>query len=358
MTLDITKDLVTITRQLVDIESVSGNEKLIADLVEENLRQLPWLEVIRDGDTVIARTNFKKDKRVLLAGHLDTVPVANNLPSKLIQVEGETRIYGRGACDMKGGVAVLLKLAAELKSARHDLTWIFYDHEEVEREKNSLTSIARQNPQYLAADFAILGEPSRAKIEAGCKGTMRLEVISRGLAAHSGRAWAGKNAIHGLAGALQALANYQAKEVEIDGLVYREALNAVGISGGIAANVIPDLATLTLNYRYAPSIDHHEALKHVQEVLKGLELEISVTDYADGALPGLDYPIVKEFIDSFEAAQIFAKQGWTDVARFSELKVPAVNFGPGDPLLAHTDNEYIPAQDLTTCFEALVKFLN
>lgn len=350
--------LTALTRAIVDTESVSGNESLLADRVEATLRSASHLEVIRDGDTVIARTHAGRAERVILAGHLDTVPVANNLPSSLEVVEGEERLIGRGACDMKGGVAVFLALACVLDNPRHDLTWIFYDHEEVDASLNSLTRLARERPELLEADFAILGEPSNGGVEAGCKGTLRVRLTARGVAAHSGRAWIGKNAIHGLAGALTRLAEYVPKDVEIDGLLYRECLNAVAIEGGIATNVIPDHASMLVNYRFAPNVTEAEALAHVEEVFAGLDLEIEVTDSSGGALPGLTRPAARDFLAALgDDVSVEAKQGWTDVARFSALGTPAVNFGPGDPLLAHTDGEFIPTAALTKCYESLERFL-
>ncbi|WP_250258720.1 succinyl-diaminopimelate desuccinylase [Dermabacter sp. Marseille-Q3180] len=350
--------LTELARAIVDTESVSGNETALADKVETTLRAAGHLEVIRDGDTVIARTHLDRAERVILAGHLDTVPVAGNLPSCVQVVDGQERLIGRGACDMKGGVAVFLALACALETPRHDLTWIFYDHEEVDASLNSLTRLARERPELLEADFAILGEPSNGGVEAGCKGTMRVRLTARGVAAHSGRAWIGKNAIHGLAGALTRLAEYEPKDVEIDGLVYRECLNAVAIDGGIATNVIPDRAEILVNYRFAPNVTENEALAHVKHVFAGLDLEFEVTDSSGGALPGLTRPAARDFLAALgNDVSVEAKQGWTDVARFSALGTPAVNFGPGDPLLAHTDGEFIPTVALTQCYESLERFL-
>jgi succinyl-diaminopimelate desuccinylase len=357
--LDPRADIVELTAAIVDIESVSGNERALADAVERALHEhAPHLEVLRDGDTVIARTHRGLPQRVLLAGHLDTVPLAGNLPSTRRTREGREELVGRGTCDMKGGVAVFLKLAVEAVAAPMDLTWIFYDHEEVAAADNALTRIAAENPEYLAADFAILGEPTSAAVEGGCKGTMKLEVRARGAAAHSARDWVGDNAIHHLAPVLERLAAYEARRAVIDGLEYREGLNAVAIAGGIAGNVIPDRASLTLNYRFAPDTSVAEAEAHVREVLAGLDLEIEVTDAAGGALPGLDAAAARGFLAALgEGVPVAAKQGWTDVARFSALGTPAVNFGPGDPLLAHTDDEHVPLADLETALAGLRRFL-
>ncbi|APX34509.1 succinyl-diaminopimelate desuccinylase [Brachybacterium sp. P6-10-X1] len=357
--LDPHADIVELTAAIVDIESVSGNETALADAVEAALRtHADHLEVIRDGDTVIARTHRGLDRRVLLAGHLDTVPVAENLPSSRRTRDGREELVGRGSCDMKGGVAVFLKLAVEAVTAPVDLTWVFYDHEEVAAADNSLTRIAAEHPEYLAADFAILGEPTSAGVEGGCKGTMKLAVTARGIAAHSARDWVGDNAIHHLAPVLERLASYEARRAVIDGLEYRECLNAVGISGGIAGNVIPDRATALLNYRFAPDTSVDQAEAHVREVLAGLDLEITVTDSSAGALPGLSDPAAADFLAALgQGVTLAAKQGWTDVARFAALGTPAVNFGPGDALLAHTDDEHVPLEDLRSALEALRRWL-
>jgi succinyl-diaminopimelate desuccinylase len=357
--LDPAADIVDLTAAIVDIESVSGHERALADAVEQALRaHALHLEVLRDGDTVIARTRRGRERRVLLAGHLDTVPVARNLPSSRRLREGREELVGRGTCDMKGGVAVMLKLAVEAADSPMDLTWVFYDHEEVAAADNSLTRLAAEHPEYLEADFAILGEPTSAGVEGGCKGTMKLEVTARGIAAHSARDWVGDNAIHHLAPVLERLAAYEARRAVIDGLEYRECLNAVAISGGIAGNVIPDRASATLNYRFAPDTSVAAAEEHVREVLAGLDLEIEVTDSAPGALPGLDTPAAREFLAALGGeVPLAAKQGWTDVSRFSALGTPAVNFGPGDPLLAHTDDEHVPLEDLRVALEGLRRYL-
>ncbi|WP_193104280.1 succinyl-diaminopimelate desuccinylase [Brachybacterium sp. FME24] len=356
--LDPRTDIVELTAAIVDIESVSGNEEALADAVEAALREhAVHLEVIRDGDTVIARTHRGLDQRVLLAGHLDTVPVADNLPSSRRLREGREELVGRGTCDMKGGVAAFLALAVEADAAPVDLTWIFYDHEEVAAADNSLTRLATEHPEYLAADFALLGEPTSAGVEGGCKGTMKLEVTARGIAAHSARDWVGDNAIHHLAPVLERLSAYEARRAVIDGLEYRECLNAVAISGGIAGNVIPDRAGATLNYRFAPDTSVAQAEAHVREVLDGLDLDIVVTDAAAGALPGLADDAARAFLAALGDVPVAAKQGWTDVARFAALGTPAVNFGPGDPLLAHTDDEHVPLQDLRVVLDSLRRWL-
>jgi succinyl-diaminopimelate desuccinylase len=355
-------DLVALTRTICDIPSVSGDEKALADAIEAVLRGCPHLEVLRDGDALVARTNLGRDRRVVVAGHIDTVPIADNLPTRLVGEGAGTELWGRGTVDMLGGVAVALALAAELgapgSEPAHDLTWIFYDHEEVDSALNGLGRLARNHPELLNGDFAILGEPSNAGIEGGCNGTMRIELRTRGVAAHSARAWTGENAIHAVAPALARLAAYEPREVEVDGLVYREGLNAVRIEGGLAGTVIPDSCTVEVNYRFAPSRSVEEAEAHLREVFEGFDL--LVTDAASGARPGLDDPLAAQFVKSVLATTggvPAPKYGWTDVARFSELGVPAVNFGPGDPLLAHKDDEHLPVAQLAQCRDALRAWL-
>ena len=352
--IDLSADVVTLTRQLCDVPSVSGDETRLADAVEAALREHPHLEVLRDGDAVVARTHLGRARRVVVAGHLDTVPVAGNLPTRL---EGDV-LWGRGTVDMKGGVAVALHLAAALTEPVHDVTWVFYDHEEVAADLNGLGRVAAHHPDWLEADFAVLGEPSDGGLEGGCNGTLRAEVRLTGVAAHSARAWVGVNAVHAAGEVLRWLEAYEPATVEVDGLAYREGLNAVLVSGGVATNVIPDSCVVTVNYRFAPSRDVDEAVAHVREVLDGYD--VVVTDSAPGARPGLDAPAAQEF-----AAAVLAvtggrpapKYGWTDVARFSALGVPAVNFGPGDPLLAHKDDERVPVAQVELCHRALRAWL-
>jgi succinyl-diaminopimelate desuccinylase len=354
MALNLDGDLVTLLRALIDLESVSGDEAGIADEVEAALRPLAHLDVVRDGNVVVARTDLGRADRVVVAGHLDTVPIAGNVPSRVTGSGEEAVVWGRGSCDMKGGVAVQLAAAAALTAPTRDLTWIFYDNEEVEESRNGLARIGRNRPELLAGSFAVLGEPSNAGIEGGCQGTMRVEVTLTGVAAHSARAWMGDNAIHAAGALLSRLAAYRPAEVEVDGLVYREGLNAVRISGGIAGNVIPDRCVVEVNYRFAPDKSPAQAEAYLREVLAGFDL--AVTDAAAGARPGLDQPAAAEFLAAV-GGQARPKFGWTDVARFSALGIPAVNFGPGDPSKAHADDEFCPAADLRTCFDAFVRWL-
>ena len=348
--LDLSLSSVELTRQLCDIESVSGNERAIADAIVVALAGLGHLEIVRDGDAVVARTNLGRDRRVVIAGHIDTVPVNDNLPVR----EEDGFLIGRGTADMKGGVAVALKLAAELVAPPVDLTWIWYDHEEVDSSLNGLGRLASSRPDLLAADFAILGEPTSATVEGGCNGTARIDIRLHGVRAHSARAWVGHNAIHDAAPVLAILAGYVPAELEVDGLVYREGLNAVGITGGVAGNVIPDEAVVSVNYRFAPSRSADEAIAHLREVFAGYDVQI--TDIAEGARPGLDAPLAQEFLAAVGGVAS-PKYGWTDVARFSALGIPAVNYGPGDPLKAHADDERVAIEEILACERGLRAWL-
>ena len=340
-----------LTRALCDIDSVSGNEQQIADAIVDALAGFPHLEVTRDGNAIVARTNLGRERRVLIAGHIDTVPVNNNLPTR---VDGAF-IVGRGTVDMKAGVAVQLKLAAELVAPSVDVTWIWYDNEEVDDELNGLGRLARNHPELLRGDFAILGEPTDGDVEGGCNGTLRAELRTSGVRAHSARAWVGKNAIHAASGILSALANYQTRDVEVDGLVYRESLNAVAISGGVAGNVIPDECVVTVNYRFAPSRSGAEAVEHIRELFP--EAQCTIVDLAEGARPGLDAPLAQEFVRAI-GGEAKPKYGWTDVARFSALGIPAVNYGPGNPFLAHADDERVDTAQILDCERGLRTWLS
>ena len=331
-----------ITAQICDIPSVSGSERAIADAIDAALRPLQHLHVERKGDTIVARTELGRAERVVVAGHLDTVPIAKNLPTRR---DGDM-LWGRGTVDMKGGVAVALRLAAHVDRPIRDVTYVFYDHEEVEAARSGLARVVRDNAEWLAGDFAVLMEPTAAQVEAGCNGTMRAEITVRGRAAHSARPWMGSNAVHAAGGVLDRLRSYLPAEVDVDGLAYREAMNAVDIRGGIAGNVIPDTCVVTVNYRFAPSRDEDEAEKLVRELFDGYE--VTIVDSAPGAMPGLTHPAASAFIAAV-GAEPRPKYGWTDVARFTALGVPAVNYGPGDPNLAHADDERVDVAEIDRC---------
>lgn len=352
--LNLNSDVSELTRELCDIESVSGNEREIADAIESALRSFSHLGVVRDGDAIVASTNLGRTKRVIIAGHIDTVPVADNLPTKLMSFEREQVIWGRGSVDMKAGVSVMLKLAATVTEPVVDVTWVFYDNEEVEASKNGLGRLMRNQPDLIKGSFAVLCEPTAAVVEGGCNGTMRAELVFTGKKAHSARPWMGENAIHKLGSALEFLSNFEPEQVDVDGLVYKESLNAVLVSGGIATNVIADRATLTVNYRFAPSKSEKQAGEYLKSLFTGCE--ITIVDSAPGARPGLQRPEAMAFVAAV-GATVQPKYGWTDVARFSELGIPAVNYGPGDPNKAHADDESLPVSQIYACENGLRNFL-
>jgi succinyl-diaminopimelate desuccinylase len=349
--LDPTADVVTLTQQLVDIESVSHHEHEIADAVEAALGTLGHLTLTRRGHTIVARTDLGLGERVVIAGHLDTVPLNDNLPARL---EGGV-LHGLGSCDMKGGDAVMLKLATDVTTPNRDLTFIFYEAEEVDSVFNGLRKLTESDPGLLEADFAILMEPSNAAIEAGCQGTMRVDVRTTGERAHSARSWKGVNAIHLAAPVLARLNDYVARQPVIDGLTYHEGLNATGIRGGVAGNVVPDECVVEVNFRFAPDRSETEAEAFVRDFFEGYD--VTVTDMAAGALPGLDRPAAKAFVDAV-GGEVAPKFGWTDVAQFTRLGVPAVNFGPGDPMFAHKQDEHVPIEHIERCERILKEWLS
>jgi succinyl-diaminopimelate desuccinylase len=353
VTLDLSADIVTLTAALCDMESVSRDEAAICDAIEAALSPLAHLEVTRLGNSLVARTSLGRPERVVLAGHIDTVPLTKDPANLPTWREGDD-LWGRGTVDMKGGVAVQLKAALVTEPSR-DLTFVFYEGEEIDSQYNGLLHIHQQRPELISdADFAVLLEPTGAIVEGGCKGTLRAEVTTKGIAAHSARPWNGHNAIHDASEVLGRLVAYEPETVVVDGLEYREAMNAVGITGGIAGNVIPDRCVVTINYRYAPDKSPEDALAVVRQLFTGYVVEVE--DNAGGARPGLDRPAAQAFVEAL-GVDVVAKQGWTDVARFSAMGVPAVNFGPGDPNLAHHDEERCPVDQLESAEAALLRWL-
>ncbi|MFE6746495.1 succinyl-diaminopimelate desuccinylase [Kitasatospora purpeofusca] len=336
--LDLSADPIVLTAALVDIPSVSGGEDRLADAIERALRGLPRLDVHRVGNTVVAATSFGRAERVVLAGHIDTVEVAGNVPSRV----ADGALYGCGTCDMKSGVAVQLKLARTVGAGPvvpdRDLTFVFYECEEVGLDRNGLGLLARERPEDLAADLAVLLEPTDCLVEAGCQGSLLARIAVDGVRAHSARSWLGDNALHRTAPVLDRLAAYEARRVEIDGLVYREGLNAVRITGSFPSGAVPDRCELDINFRFAPDRSEEEAAAHVRELFGDYAPVIVST--RPGALPGLGRPIVADFAAAVGGTPR-AKFGWTDVARFAQLGVPAVNYGPGNPDLAHKPDEHV-----------------
>ncbi|MBW3081268.1 succinyl-diaminopimelate desuccinylase [Bifidobacterium saguinibicoloris] len=383
--------------QIMTVYSVSDDEGPLADDIEAFLKTYAHLTVRRHGDTVVASTAFGLPNRVILAGHIDTVPVIDNFPPRwlepgdpLIRADvaeahpGERVLWGRGATDMKASDAVMLQLAAVLDGAtpetlpKVDLTYVFYDHEEVVAEKNGLRKVVEAHPDWVEGDFAIIGEPTSCGIEGGCNGTIRFDVVTHGVAAHSARAWMGENAIHKAADILNRLNAYNDRgpaDVEVDGLVYREGLNATLISGGKGTNVIPDECRVHVNYRFAPDKTVAEAKALMMGVDAGAELGngehvatggvfegygIEMRDESPSARPGMDAPLavsLAKLVKERTGRDPLAKLGWTDVARFSQLGVPAVNLGAGDPLLAHKHDEQLPESDLTLLADILLRWL-
>lgn len=352
--LDLSLGAADLTARLVDFPSVSGNEKALADAIEQALCAVPHLTVDRYGNNVVARTELGRAERVILAGHIDTVPIADNVPSHL---DDDGILWGCGTSDMKSGVAVQLRIAATVPAPNRDLTFIFYDNEEVAAHLNGLGHLAEARPRWLTGDFAVLLEPSDTQVEGGCQGTLRVLLRTTGERAHSARGWMGANAIHGAAPILARLASYQPRRPVIDGLEYREGLNAVRIEGGVANNVIPDECTVAVNFRYAPDRTPEEALAHVREVFADCGVaEFTVDDHSGGALPGLSHPAAVAFMRAVGGTPQ-PKFGWTDVSRFSALGVPAVNYGPGDALYAHKRDERVAVDRIRHCEQRLRAWL-
>ncbi|MEU6663301.1 succinyl-diaminopimelate desuccinylase [Streptomyces sp. NPDC046821] len=352
--LDLTQDAAVLTAQLVDFPSPSGQEKGLADAVENALRALPHLTVDRYGNNVVARTNLGRAERVILAGHIDTVPIADNVPSRL---DENGILWGCGSTDMKSGVAVQLRIAQTVTEPNRDLTFVFYDNEEVAAHLNGLGHVAAAHPDWLEGDFAILLEGTDGEVEGGCQGTLRVILTTKGERAHSARAWMGSNAIHKAAPILERLAAYEPRKPVVDGLEFHEGLNAVRVEGFVATNVIPDSCSVTVNFRYAPDRSEQEAEEFVRDFFAGCDIDdYVVDDHTGGARPGLDHPAAAAFMAAV-GGQARPKFGWTDVSRFSALGVPAVNYGPGDPIFAHKVDERVDTAKILACEERLHSWL-
>jgi len=329
--------------RLVAIDSISRNEAALAILVFDELCSVEHLVVERVGDNVIARTEGFHAHRILVAGHLDTVP---GDPS-LAVIEGD-RLTGLGACDMKGSLAVMLELAKDTAKRTFDITWVFYAREEIARSESGLLEIAQLRPDLLQADAAIVAEPTGGAVEAGCQGTLRLGLTVQGLRAHTARPFTGRNAIHRLGAAINQVAQYEPRVAVVDGIAFTEQLQVVSVGGGIAPNVVPDSATLVLNHRVAPDRSRDQAVSAVREYLSDLLEDadvLEVLDWAPAAPPSLTHPVIQSLVAA-SGQPARAKVGWTDVATLHEMGIPATNFGAGDPLLAHRSDEFVTESEL------------
>ena len=331
--------------------SESRDEGPITDWFEAELRAVAGLDVTRVGDNVVARTDLGRATRLVLAGHTDTVPAHGNAEPR---ITGDT-LWGLGSTDMKGGLAIMLDMARTVTAPAVDVTYVFYAREEIGAAESGLEEVFVARPDLMVGDVALLGEPTTAVIEAGCQGTMRLVVTLNGARAHTARAWMGRNAIHRLGEVLGRVADAEWRRPVIDGCEYREALQAVGIEGGVANNVVPDRATVTLNHRFAPDRTPDEAEAVVRAIVDpALEQGdlVERVDSAPAAAPGLDHPLLAALIER-NGLEVRAKLGWTDVARFSSRGIPAANFGPGEATIAHTAEERLDREPLERTAVAL-----
>jgi succinyl-diaminopimelate desuccinylase len=349
-------DLLALTAELVDIPSESHHERAITDYVEQRLTAVPWLRIDRVGDNLVARTTFDRDVRVVIAGHTDTVPANANLPARL---DGDV-LWGCGSADMKSGLAVMIALAETMPSPVVDVSYVFYAAEEVADRYNGLRRLFAERPDLVAGDVALLGEPTDGVVEAGCQGNLRAEVVLHGARAHTARPWMGRNAVHRLGTVLGRLEAYEGRRPVLDGCEFREAMQAVEVAGGVAGNVVPDMATLVINHRFAPDRTPPEAEAHVRGVVDDIlepDDSFRVVDCAPGAAPALDHPLLAALIARNDLS-VRAKLGWTDVARFAAHGVPAANYGPGDATLAHTRHEWVGRDPIERTYRALADLFN
>lgn len=349
--------LLQLTAELVDIPSVSHDEGRAAAFVTAMLSGADHLEVTRIGDNVVARTSLGRPGRLLVAGHLDTVPANGN---ERAIIDGD-RCSGLGAADMKGGVAVMLELAKRVVEPAVDVTYVWYACEEVDQRDSGLIEVEAAGADLLSADAAVLAEPTSAIVEAGCQGVLRIAVHLGGERAHTARPWMGVNAIHRLGPLFERLERFVERRPVIDGCEYREALQAVRVDGGVANNVVPDTARLVLNHRFSPDRTKDEAFEAVCELLvpaidQALGDRVVLEDWSPAAAPNLGHRMLA-FLVAASGTAPRAKLGWTDVSFFAERGVPAANFGPGDPLLAHTAGEWVGRDELELVRAGLEKLL-
>jgi succinyl-diaminopimelate desuccinylase len=325
-------DLAQTTLRLVDTASESRNEAAAVALIRELLPGTPTFD---DGEVLLYG-----DGPVVLAGHLDTIPAQGNLPGRI----ADGAVHGVGASDMKGGVAVMVELARAGAPARY----LFFTREEVPVTESPLPALFATD-LLDGVELAVVMEPTDCILHAGCLGNIQARVTFHGESAHSARPWTGVNAIHELVRGLQTLAELEPRDVELDGLTYREVVSAVRVEGGIAANVVPASASVELNFRYMGD----GAEQRLRALVPHGELEIlSNSPSAPPALGNRQARRLRELVPA-----VAPKQAWTPVAQFAEQGIDAINYGPGLTRYAHRQDEQVPIANLEQAYETLRAFL-
>jgi succinyl-diaminopimelate desuccinylase len=223
-------ELAETTLQLVNAPSESRNEAPAVELVRS---LVPGEPVFDDGEVLLYG-----DGPVVLAGHVDTIPAQGNLPGKI----EDGAVHGLGASDMKGGVAVMVELARAGVPGRY----LFFTREELPLSESPLPALFATD-LLDGVELAVVLEPTDCILHAGCLGNIQARVTFHGESAHSARPWTGVNAIHELVRGLQEVVALEPRDVELDGLTFREVVSAVRVSGGIASNVVPAEASVELN---------------------------------------------------------------------------------------------------------------
>lgn len=322
---------------LCSIPSFIGDERALCDAVVERLSKATLAGPIRRyGDSIVVPvTRGTGGPKIALAGHLDVVRTSHDGPPR---IEGD-RLFGPGAADMKSGLALMIDLVErDLDAcAKADITLVFYAREEGPFAENELGVVLAEDAELRAVDFAVCLEPSDNKLSVGASGSIHAKVVFHGTTAHSARPWQGVNAIHKAGALLVDLDRLAPREVTIDGFLYRTVTSATMAQGGRGKNVIPDAFELNLNHRFSPDTTIEQAQRDIEAIVAG-RASITWMDLSPSALPFATHPLV----DALRAAGVKAiepKQAWTDVARFAQLGVAAVNFGPGDNAQAHQRNE-------------------
>jgi succinyl-diaminopimelate desuccinylase len=355
---DIAERLAARTEALVSIPSESRHEAAILAEIREELP--PSFEVADDQDSVLLALPERRPGAplILLAGHVDTVPFGGSAaPGRR---EDET-LYGRGTADMKSGLAVMVEVADALASdggLRSDLDvgLVFFGREELPFTESALVPLFDRRTQIADAALAIVLEPTANRLEIGCLGNLNATAVFEGEAAHTARPWLGRNAIHAAIAALAPVADLPMRDVDVDGMTYREVASVTTIQGGIATNVVPDRATAHVNLRYAPNHTPAEAERRLRELLGHPSATVEIVGNAPpGPVPDGN-PLMERLRSAGDLA-VGPKQAWTPVAEFGLAGIDAVNFGPGDPQYAHRDDEQVEVGALVRSYEVLRAFL-
>jgi len=349
--IDLKQDLVSLLCDLIKVESVTDDEKAFCDLLFKTLSQYKG-SLIRVDNSLIYHHDAHKENTIALVGHIDTVPIGDSTTNAYI--EGDS-VWGRGACDMKSGLASMLKTIYELESGtvepKYNVTFIFYEREEGPIPNGINTLLEKGHLSKI--NFAYILEPTDGNYSVGCLGSLAVKKEIKGLSAHSANPKTGKNALDE-AFAIYKKINTLDRSIcsiqKIDEYEFYETVNITSLNTSNAFNVLPPKAEMMVNFRFSPLRSTEEARILLYSCIG--EDGVTMIDEVGSCYIGSDN---KKYLLPGIESEIM--QAWTDIAQLNEAGIPAINFGPGSIKYAHKPDERITIAELKEFYISLIRHI-